>query len=109
MDISSLINKQRQTNSPKENDFQPATGWLNVGANVEGTFISIGGIAIENIKPLKGSSDFSKIQRSLVAAILEKFNSLKEGEATNINLSVELRKVGTSEINENSLDIDWKL
>lgn len=109
MDISSLIAKQRQTNSPNKGEFTPATGWLNVGANVEDTFVSIGGIAIENIKPLKGSSDFSKIQRSLVAAILEKFNSLKEGEATNINLQVELRKIGNSEVSEDSLDIDWKL
>lgn len=109
MDIASLLAKQNKTNSSNKGEFTPATGWLNVGANVEGTFISIGGIAIENIKPLKGSSDFSKVQRSLVAAILEKFNSLKEGEVTNINLQIELRKVDTSEVSEDSPDIDWKL
>ena len=107
MDISALIAKQ-QTNSPNK-EFTPATGWINLGANVEDVFISIGGIAVENIKPLKGSSEFSKAQRSLIAAIINKFNSLKEGEACSINLSVELRKVGNSEVSEDSLDIDWNL
>ena len=109
MDISSLINKQRQTtNSSKGEEFTPASGWLNVGSNVEDVFISIGGLPIENLKPLKGSSDFSKVQRSLIAAILKKFSSLNEGESTFINLQVELRKVGNgnSEVSE---DIDWNL
>ena len=108
MDISTLIANQRQTNSSNKGEFEPATGWLNIGANVEDAFVSIGGIAIENLKPLKGSSDFSKVQRSLVAAIINKFNSLKEGEATSINLSVELRKVGT-EVANSDINIDWNL
>ena len=110
MDISTLVanqrNKQQQTSSKGE--FIPATGWLNIGVTVEGTFISIGGIAIENLKPLKGSSDFSKVQRSLVAAILKKFEDVPEGDATEINLQVELRKVNT-ETNEAPVEIDWDL
>lgn len=105
MDISTLIKRNNQQND----DFTPATGWLNIGAEVNGTFISVGGIAIENIKPLKGSSAFAKTQRSLVAAILEKFEKITEGEACSINLCVELRKVGTSEVSEDSPDIDWDL
>ena len=109
MDISTLVANQRnKQQNPSKEEFVPATGWLNIGANVEDTFVSIGGIAIENLKPLKGSSDFSKVQRSLVAAILEKFNSLKEGEACSINLQVELRKVGT-EVANSDINIDWNL
>lgn len=106
MDIASLIAKQQTNSSNKE--FTPATGWINLGANVEDVFISIGGLPIENIKPLKGSSEFSKAQRSLVAAILAKFNSLNEGESTEINLKVELRKVGNGN-SEVSDDFDWNL
>lgn len=102
MDITKLINK-----SSKE-DFEPATGWLNLGVyESPEQFISIGGIAIESIKPMKGSSEFAATQRSLVAAIIKKFEGLPEGSSTLINLKVELRKVG-KEIATNS-DMEWDL
>ena len=107
MDITELLAKRNnQQNSSKE-EFTPATGWLNIGGTVEGTFVSIGGLPIESIKPLKGSSDFSKVQRSLISAILKKFEALKEGEATSINLQVEIRKVGTEVASD--INIDWDL
>lgn len=106
MDISALINSQRA--SSKNEEFTPATGWLNIGAEVDGTFISIGGIAIESLKPLKGSSEFAAAQRSLIQAVLAKFASLPEGQAIPIKLQVELRKVGEA-ATSNSLDIEWDL
>ena len=106
MDITELLAKQGQKVSSKE-EFAPATGWLNIGGTFNDTFVSVGGIPVENLKPLKGSSDFSKIQRSLINAILSKFEALKEGEAASINLQVEIRKVGTEVASD--VNIDWDL
>ena len=95
MNIGDLLDAQRQQQAENRGEFTPATGWLNVvGITNDGTSVSIGGIAIESLKPVKGSSDWANQKNGLIQAILNKFNNLEEGQACTLKLSVELRKVG---------------
>lgn len=91
MNISDLVSKKQQQ---KSDDFTPATGWLNiVGTLPDGSSVSVGGIPIEGMKPMVGSSDFATNKNSLIQAILSKFSELESGQAVQLKLQVELRKV----------------
>lgn len=94
MNIGDLLDAQRQQQA-ENREFTPATGWLNItGVDQNGTSVSVGGVAIESLKPVKGSSDWANQKNGLIAAILSKFNNLEEGQAVVLKLQVELRKVG---------------
>lgn len=94
MNIGDLLDAQRQQQAENK-EFTPATGWINViGITNDGTSVSIGGVPIESLKPIRGSSDYANQKNGLIQAILNKFGGLEEGQACTLKLSVELRKVG---------------
>lgn len=99
-DLSNFLNQNSKSSSTqKENS--PAEFWLNIGVLVPidgtDTFVSIGGFALDNLKGMKGDTDYAITQRSLLSGIKEAAASLDKGKHKDIqagNFVIQLRRVG---------------
>ena len=99
--------------SNNETEFTPSEFWANVGftaGNEDGTstFIKLPvGIPLDNLesKKLGGSPRYQAAVLALIKSVQDKAKALEPGEATIVNLQVEIRRVGNTP--EISKDDPW--
>lgn len=103
--IASLVPKQNPAPTTSKTERKPSEHWLNIGLTVPGfgengedVFISFGGIALDDMKPIevKGNNpNWVKLQQAkaqLQALVLGQAGSLAPGEKKPIRLTCEVSR-----------------
>lgn len=118
LNINDIVAAANANNNAVRNGEQrsKAKFWLNVGilANLgEGErFVSIGGFALDDLKPMSGQSAFASVQAGLLQAVKAKAEALAPGEDAYLdagNFRLQIKHVGESRQAEVPSDLAAKL
>lgn len=117
MNINDILNASGVNQNASSNTAKPkAKYWMNVGIKADlgdgERFVSIGGFALDDLKPLKGESNFAAVQTGLLQAVKAQVEALAPGEDKYLdagNFTLQLKHVGESKAASVPSDLAAKL